>query len=204
MHYYIHGSELQTHLRNTYSNSSLYGILFVYTRINHMHRNSLYSLSRHYINSFEVYNPPPSPKKECSDLKGTISSRYLLSFFLVPWIASLRPSGACGRTVWRPLGGPGDPLGGFWGRTPPNYLLGRIWPALKWTHPPGRPYGDIKRSTRTNAQSKIIIFCFETILGVLQTPFGEPNYGDLAFRTAKRPSKVHQSEYWKHESVKLS
>ena len=95
-------------------------------------------------------------------------------------------------------------LGGLLGRTPPNYLLGRFWPALLWTHPPGRPYGDIKRSTRTNAQSKIIIFCFETIWGVLQTPFGEPNYGDLAFRTAKRPSKVHQSEYWKNESVKLS
>ena len=82
-----------------------------------MHCNSLYSLSRHYINSFEVYNPPPSPKKECSDLKGTISSRYLLSFFVARWIASLGPSGACGRAVWRLLGGPGDPLGGLWGRS---------------------------------------------------------------------------------------
>ena len=100
-----------------------------------MHRNSLYSLCRHYINSFEVYNPPPSPKKECSDLKGTISSRYLLSFFVAPWIASLGPSGACGRAVWRLLGGPGDPLGGLWGRTPPNQLLGRSWPPLRWTLP---------------------------------------------------------------------
>ena len=82
-----------------------------------MHCNSLYSLSRHYINSLEVYNPPPSPKKECSDLKGTISSRYLLSFIVAPWIASLGPSGACGRAVWRLLGGPGDPLGGLWGRS---------------------------------------------------------------------------------------
>ena len=108
---------MQTYLRNALSNSSLCGILIVYIRINHMHRNILYSPSRHYINLFEVYNPLPSPKKECSDLKGTISSFYLLSFFVAPWIASLGPSGACGRAVWRLLGGPGDPLGGLWGRS---------------------------------------------------------------------------------------
>ena len=98
-----------------------------------MHRNSLYSLRRHCINSFEVYNPPPSPKKECSDLKGTISSRYLLSFIVAPWIASLGPSGACGRAVWRLLGGPGDPLGGLWGGL--GEVLGRFWGFLKasWT-----------------------------------------------------------------------
>ena len=118
-----------------------------------MHRNSLYSLSRHYINSFEVYNPPPSPKKDCSDLKGTISSRYLLSFFLVPWIASLGPSGACGRAVWRLLGGPVDPLGGFWGRSWGG--LGEVWGVLEGildVLPPKKapriPRGAPKSSTR--------------------------------------------------------
>ena len=36
---------------------------------------------------------------------------------MAPWIASLGPSGACGRAVWRLLGGPGDPLGGLWERS---------------------------------------------------------------------------------------
>ena len=36
---------------------------------------------------------------------------------MAPWIASLGPSGTCGRAVWRLLGGPGDPLGGLWGRS---------------------------------------------------------------------------------------
>ena len=130
-----------------------------------------------------------------------VESNFSISILMVLGVAFLGLFGDIWVTILEVLVGLGGLLGrsgGLLGRTPPNYLLGRIWPALKWTHPPGRPYGDIKRSTRTNAQSKIIIFCFETILGVLQTPFGEPNYGDLAFRTAKRPSKVHQSECWKN------
>ena len=123
-----------------------------------MHCNSLYSLSRHYINSLEVYNPPPSPKKECSDLKGTISSRYLLSFFLVPWIASLGPSGACGRTVWRLLGGPGDHLGGLWGRSWGGLgevlgVLEGILGALPFKKTPRIPRGAPKSSPRHHQEA---------------------------------------------------
>ena len=123
-----------------------------------MHRNSIHSLRRHCINSFEVYNPPLSPKKECSDLKGTISSRYLPSFFMAPWIASLGPSGACGREVWMLLGGPGDPLGGLWGRS--WGCLGEVWGVLEGildALPPKKAprifRGAPKRSTRHHQEA---------------------------------------------------
>ena len=114
-----------------------------------MHCNSLYSLSRHYINSLEVYNPPPSPKKECSDLKGTISSRYLLSFIVAPWIASLGPSGAYGRAVCWFLGGLGTLLessgGGLWEVWG---VLECILGALPLKKPPRIPRGAPKSSPR--------------------------------------------------------